>query len=85
MEVKRSKGGVEGRRRTTSEDGYLEVAATTTPQRQADRKGNRLFVEESGLGDRGGGGLAAGDAYYAEDGDFGECGAGNEDAVGVGV
>ena len=30
-------------------------------------------------------GLAAGDAYYAEDGDFAEGRAGNEDAVGVGV
>jgi len=33
----------------------------------------------------GGGRFAAGYAYYPEDGDFGECGAGHEDAVGFGV
>jgi hypothetical protein len=45
----------------------------------------RLFVEESWLGNGGGGWFAAGDAYDAEDGDFGERGAGDEDAVGIGV
>ena len=44
----------------------------------------RLFVEEGGLRDRGGR-FAAGDAYYTEDGDFGECGPRDEDAVGVGI
>jgi hypothetical protein len=50
-------------------DGYLKVNAKTPKPRG---KGNKLFVEEGGLGDGGGGGFAAGYAYYAEDGDFGE-------------
>jgi hypothetical protein len=51
-----------------------------------DRWGAReLFVEEKGLGGSAGGGLAAGDADYAEDGYFGEGGSGDEDSVGGGV
>jgi len=44
----------------------------------------KLFVEQGGLGD-GWGGFAASYAYYAEDGDFGESRAGDEDAIGVGI
>jgi len=45
-----------------------------------------LVGEEAGLGGGGWGlGFAAGDAYYAEDGEFAEGGAGDEDAVGGGV
>lgn len=45
----------------------------------------RLFVKEFGLSCRGRCGFAAGDADDAEDGELGDGGAGNEDAVGVGV
>jgi len=44
-----------------------------------------LFVKEGGLDDGGRRGLAAGDADYAEDGDFAERGTRDEDAVTVGV
>lgn len=44
-----------------------------------------LFVEQGGLRDGWDGGFAAGYAYYAEDGDFGEGRAGDEDAIGVGI
>ena len=45
-----------------------------------------LVGEEAGLGGGGWGlGFAAGDADYAEDGEFAEGGAGDEDAVGGGV
>ncbi len=42
-----------------------------------------LVGEEAGLGGRGGGRLAAGDADDAEDGEFAQGGAGDEDAVGA--
>jgi len=45
----------------------------------------KLFVEQGGLGGGWGGGFAAGDTYYAENGDFGEGRAGDEDAIGVGI
>ena len=45
----------------------------------------RLVGEEAGLGGGGGLGFAAGDADDAEDGEFTEGGAGDEDAVGGGV
>ena len=45
----------------------------------------KLFVEQGGLRDGWGGGFAAGYAYYAENGDFGEGRAGDEDAIGVGI
>ncbi len=48
-------------------------------------KESPLFVEQGWLGDGWSGGLAAGYAYYPEDGDFGEGGSGDEDAVGIGV
>jgi len=41
-----------------------------------------LFVKETGLRDGNSGGLATCDADYAEDGDFRESRAGDEDAVG---
>jgi hypothetical protein len=44
-----------------------------------------LFGEELGLGWERGGGFAAGDADYAEDGEGRDGGAGDEDAVSVGV
>jgi hypothetical protein len=48
-------------------------------------KESPLFVEQGGLGDGWGGRFAAGYAYYAENGDFGEGRAGDEDAIGVGI
>jgi len=45
-----------------------------------------LFVEQPGLGlRRRGGGLAAGNAHHAEHGQFGNGGAGNIDAIRVGI
>jgi hypothetical protein len=50
-----------------------------------EQKTTKLFVEQSRLGNGRSGGFAAGYAYYAEDGDFCEGGAGDEDAIGVRV
>jgi hypothetical protein len=47
--------------------------------------GGKLVGEEARLGCGGGGGFAACDADYAEDGKFGEGGAGDEDSIGGGV
>jgi len=57
-----------------------EIAETQRAQRRVE-----LFGEEAGLGGGGHGGFAAGDADDAEDGDFREGGARDEDAVGSGV
>ena len=70
--------------RYKSEDGYRRVDATAAKLEVA-KKRRKLFVEESGLGDGRRGGFAAGYAYYAEDSDFCEGGAGDEDAIGVRV
>jgi hypothetical protein len=74
-----SKGG-----RYKIEDGYLKVDATAAKLEVAEKR-RKLFIEESGLRDGRSGGFAAGYAYYAEDGDFCEGGAGDEDAIGVRV
>ena len=54
--------------------------------RAASYGDSELFVEEAGLGEDGsGGGFAAGYSYDAEDGEFGERGAGDKDTVGGGI
>ncbi len=61
------------------------LPGATENLRQDAGADERLVGEEAGLSCGCGGGFAAGDADDAEDGEFAEGGAGDEDAVGARV